>query len=175
MIDINKQDRQGVRKASDIERKYDLGQDYSKIIKVASDAQKTAERASGLASDASTAVAELSNSVDALNERVDNISTSSSGGYYTPSVTQPSAETMEVSYTPSASTLPSIEPVTVTLPKGEKGDQGISCTHEWNGTTLIITSASGTSSADLKGEKGESGGSATAEALSIAEIRAICT
>lgn len=29
---------------------------------------------------------------------------------------------------------------------------GTSATHEWNGTTLTITSASGTSSADLKGE-----------------------
>lgn len=30
-------------------------------------------------------------------------------------------------------------------------------THEWDGTTLTLTSASGTSSADLKGEKGEEG------------------
>lgn len=175
MININKQDRQGVRKASDIERKYDLGQDYSKIIKVASDAQKTAERASGLANDASTAVTELSSTVDALNERVDNISASSGGGYYSPSVTQPSASTMQVSYTPSVSSLPSVDPVIVALPKGENGEQGmpgISCTHEWNGTTLIVTSASGTSSADLKGDKGDS---AAAETLTIAEIRAICT
>lgn len=40
---------------------------------------------------------------------------------------------------------------------GEKGEDGISATHEWNGTTLVITSASGTSSADLKGEKGDKG------------------
>ena len=33
---------------------------------------------------------------------------------------------------------------------------GVSCTHRWEGTTLIVTSASGTSSADLKGEKGDS-------------------
>ena len=38
--------------------------------------------------------------------------------------------------------------------KGEKGDDGISVTHSWNGTTLVVTSASGTSSADLKGEAG---------------------
>ena len=37
------------------------------------------------------------------------------------------------------------------------GKDGISATHQWNGTTLTITSASGTSSADLKGEKGEQG------------------
>lgn len=37
------------------------------------------------------------------------------------------------------------------------GSNGVSCTHSWNGTTLSITSASGTSSADLKGEKGDPG------------------
>jgi hypothetical protein len=40
---------------------------------------------------------------------------------------------------------------------GGTGQNGVSCTHEWDGTTLIITSASGTSSADLKGEKGDTG------------------
>lgn len=37
------------------------------------------------------------------------------------------------------------------------GENGVSATHSWNGTTLTITSASGTSSADLKGERGEKG------------------
>jgi hypothetical protein len=41
--------------------------------------------------------------------------------------------------------------------KGEKGDDGISATHIWNGTTLTVTSASGTSSANLKGDKGDQG------------------
>ncbi|NCB52376.1 MAG: hypothetical protein EOM54_10945, partial [Clostridia bacterium] len=44
--------------------------------------------------------------------------------------------------------------------KGEKGDtgaNGVSVTHSWSGTTLTVTSASGTSSANLKGEKGEKG------------------
>lgn len=35
------------------------------------------------------------------------------------------------------------------------GSDGISATHAWSGTTLTVTSASGTSSADLKGEKGD--------------------
>lgn len=40
----------------------------------------------------------------------------------------------------------------------ESGDfDGVSVTHYWNGTTLTITSASGTSSADLKGDKGDAG------------------
>lgn len=32
-----------------------------------------------------------------------------------------------------------------------EGEDGTSCTHIWSGTTLLVTSASGTSSADLKG------------------------
>ena len=39
--------------------------------------------------------------------------------------------------------------------QGEPGNDGVSCTHSWNGTTLIVTSASGTSSANLKGDAGE--------------------
>ncbi|MGI6535109.1 MAG: BppU family phage baseplate upper protein [Eggerthellaceae bacterium] len=48
-------------------------------------------------------------------------------------------------------------------PKGETGSDGVSCTHSWDGTVLTVTSASGTSSADLvgpqgpQGEKGETG------------------
>lgn len=35
------------------------------------------------------------------------------------------------------------------------GEDGVSATHSWNGTTLTVTSASGTSSADLKGDDGK--------------------
>lgn len=53
-------------------------------------------------------------------------------------------------------------------------------THEWNGTILTITSDSGTSSADLKGEKGDDGvrgaqgipGSMATDALSLGGIAA---
>lgn len=38
---------------------------------------------------------------------------------------------------------------------GEAGKDGVSVTHEWEGTVLKVTSASGTSSADLKGERGD--------------------
>lgn len=41
--------------------------------------------------------------------------------------------------------------------QGEKGEPGTSVTHEWKGTILQITSASGTSEMDLKGEKGDQG------------------
>lgn len=40
---------------------------------------------------------------------------------------------------------------------GTSGKDGISATHKWEGSVLTITSASGTSSADLKGEKGDKG------------------
>lgn len=40
---------------------------------------------------------------------------------------------------------------------GSNGIDGVSCSHSWNGTTLTITSASGTSSANLKGEQGIQG------------------
>ena len=54
-------------------------------------------------------------------------------------------------------------------PRGERGEpgqqgqpglngmDGISATHSWNGTVLTVSSASGTSSADLKGSKGDRG------------------
>ena len=38
-----------------------------------------------------------------------------------------------------------------------RGIDGISCEHKWDGTTLTITSASGTFSMDLKGEPGKDG------------------
>ena len=37
------------------------------------------------------------------------------------------------------------------------GKDGVSATHFWSGTRLTMTSASGTSSADLKGDKGDPG------------------
>lgn len=40
---------------------------------------------------------------------------------------------------------------------GQDGKDGVSVTHSWNGTVLTVTSASGTSSADLKGEDGKDG------------------
>lgn len=40
---------------------------------------------------------------------------------------------------------------------GIPGEPGIPCTHYWNGTTLYVTSASGTSAADLRGAKGDAG------------------
>ena len=40
---------------------------------------------------------------------------------------------------------------------GSDGKDGVSVEHSWDGTTLTITSASGTTSSDLRGEKGDRG------------------
>lgn len=53
------------------------------------------------------------------------------------------------------------------------GKDGISATHEWNGTTLTITSASGTSSADLKGAKGDRGDAFTYEDFTEDQLAAL--
>lgn len=48
-------------------------------------------------------------------------------------------------------------------PAGPKGDagpagrDGVGCTHSWEGSILTVTSASGTSSSDLRGPKGDAG------------------
>lgn len=42
-------------------------------------------------------------------------------------------------------------------PKGKPGKDGTSVTHRWEGTTLYLTSASGTTSVDLQGPKGDNG------------------
>ena len=47
-------------------------------------------------------------------------------------------------------------PDTVNI-KGNPGKDGVSCTHKWDGTKLIVTSASGTSTADLAGTPGKDG------------------
>lgn len=51
-------------------------------------------------------------------------------------------------------------PAGETGPRGERGPSGadgVSCTHSWAGTVLTVTSASGTSSADLVGPQGPTG------------------
>lgn len=63
---IPKQDRQGVRKATDIEQKYNLNTDFSKIEKLASDAQRAASAAISKAQDADSSVKKLSEQLDGL-------------------------------------------------------------------------------------------------------------
>ena len=47
---------------------------------------------------------------------------------------------------------------------GTNGKDGVSATHQWDGLTLTVTSASGTSSADLRGPAGAEGKSAYQQA-----------
>lgn len=49
---------------------------------------------------------------------------------------------------------------------GADGKDGVSVTHSWNGTTLTVTSASGTSSTNLKGDTGATG----AQGIGITKI-----
>lgn len=51
---IPKQDRQGVRKATDIEQKYDLNLDYAGIEKMAANAQRAAEQANSKSENATS-------------------------------------------------------------------------------------------------------------------------
>ena len=54
------------------------------------------------------------------------------GGFYTPAVTQPDANTIRMSFTPSKENMPNVEPVDITLPAG--GGGGGTTTHGivWN-------------------------------------------
>lgn len=45
----------------------------------------------------------------------------------------------------------------ISLLHGANGNDGTSVTHRWEGTVLTVSSASGTTSADLRGEKGDAG------------------
>lgn len=47
------------------------------------------------------------------------------GGYYTPAVTQTTEKTMQVSFTPSKTTMPAVSGTEITLPTGPKGVSGV--------------------------------------------------
>ena len=90
------------------------------------------------------------------------------GGYYSIAVTQPTANTMKLSFTPSKEGMPAIADQTVTLPAGEDGAAGeagedgvspaVSVSTISGGHRITITSASGTVSFDvMDGEDGADG------------------
>lgn len=264
-----KQDRQGVRKASDIEQKYNLNQDFSEIEKLANDAQRAAAQASSASQDAINAANETRGQLNTLSSSVSqnskdiashsqSIESLDGRVYILENLDPPGAGEDGATFIPSVDEDGNLSwtnnkgldnPETVNI-KGEKGDQGerglqgekgvqgeqglpgekgekgdkgdtgergekgetgaqgiqgiqgeagkdgedgytpvkgvdyfdgakgdkgdkgdqgekgadgangkdgVSVTHSWSGTTLTITSASGTSSADLKGEKGDKG------------------
>lgn len=59
------------------------------------------------------------------------------GGYYTPSVSQPTDDTMRVDFTPSSEDMPVVEGITVTLPAGA-GSGAASATYNPETGELII-------------------------------------
>lgn len=62
-----------------------------------------------------------SNLVAAVNEAMRNSDNKGPGGYYTPVVTQPTVNTMMISFIPSVATMPTVEPVTIMLPGSDSG------------------------------------------------------
>ena len=67
---IPKQDRQGVRQAREIEKKYNLNTDFSEIEKLANDANRAATSANTKANGAMSLVSSVSQSVNALADEI---------------------------------------------------------------------------------------------------------
>ena len=112
---IKKQDRQGVRKPSELERKYDFNQGFASAKSQAASAQRTAN-------EAMAATVALEEKITEVEEQIQSI----------------------------------------------EFDKTVK--HEWKGTTLEITTSSGTSSADLKGKKAKKAIKATREIQAIKAI-----
>ena len=164
---IPKQDRQGVRKATDIEQKYELGADLSKIEQLANEAQRTASLANTKANSAvSTAgeakqtadnlaesVQQNTEAIETLTEQVENLSPSEGGGTpgkdgedgatFTPSVDSDG----NLSWTNDKG-LENPAPVNIKGAKGDKGDTGAQGIQGEQGIQGIQ---------GIQGEKGEKG------------------
>lgn len=68
-----------------------------------------------------------------------------SGGYYIPLIDADG----NLSWQPSKEGMPPIESVNI---RGPRGLAGVSMTHKWSGTSLTVSSASGSTTRDLKGK-----------------------
>lgn len=67
------------------------------------------------------------------------------GGYYTPSVTQVDADTMQVSFTPSKGEMPTVSSQNITLPKGADGKSPhITLTENSTGVVIDVYNTDGT-------------------------------
>lgn len=77
---MSKQDRQGVRTPADIERKYDLGQDFSQIEKLAANAQRSAEMAYKTAAEANAAANKVTTDIEDIITRLEALEAGGSGG-----------------------------------------------------------------------------------------------
>lgn len=74
-----KQDRQGVRQAADLERKYDLGAE-SKALSIATDAKAAAERAIASVGSLNAGIKKNAEDITALDESVQELSKKIDGG-----------------------------------------------------------------------------------------------
>ena len=92
---IPKQDRQGVRKAADIEQKYDLNKDFSEIEKIASNALNTANAAIRQASSALNVADEAKETADGAAEQLSSVSASVSVNTENISALDKRVETLE--------------------------------------------------------------------------------
>ena len=121
---IPKQDRQGVRKASDIEQKYNLNQNIDEVMKVATNANRAATNAVSVANNAASTAASAKSTADGLTERVEALEetgggTGENGATFTPSVD----EEGNLSWTNDKG-LENPETVNIKGEKGDKGDPG---------------------------------------------------
>lgn len=66
---MSKQDRQGVRSAPQLERKYKFGQDLTEITKVANNANRAATSAQSIASNAASAAAEAKTTAEGVDAK----------------------------------------------------------------------------------------------------------
>ena len=80
-----------------------------------------------------------------MEQGISQLSAGEAGGFYTPAVTQPDANTIRMSFTPSKEDMPAVEPVDITLPAGGGG----TTTHGivWN-LTNVTSSNNAVSVAD---------------------------
>lgn len=69
---MSKQDRQGVRTASDLERKYKFGQDLTEISKIANNANRAATNAQSIASNAAATAADAKATADGVDAKATN-------------------------------------------------------------------------------------------------------
>lgn len=75
------------------------------------------------------------------------------GGYYTPSVTQPMLNVMQIRFSGSKPSMPSVANATVNLPRGPQGEQGEQGPQGPKGDTYELTAADKTEIANIAAQQ----------------------
>lgn len=121
--------------------------------------EQDAERINKILSDYNKTFMELTNTISSLTKKLKELEEKQNqipeideseiiGGYYIPSVDADG----DLTWASSKEGMPVIKSTNIKGPEGDKGLPGVSATHRWSGTELTISSASGTSTRDLKGK-----------------------